>query len=387
VSWSSDNTDASFSSDTSVTDASGEAKADITSKVANANVTVTATCSSVSGTQTVSFTAPVSTNQIANLTITPMDALPGVDEMIAAQVVDADGAPVAADVDVTWSCTDTNALSALTSKTNDKGIATVTANADYPGILPVTASVDGNTALASARFCSTSLKTAFVPNGMDGTLDTYDLKNDVQAVVDAYKNVAAGDLLTFYWDDVHHYTMTVTNPATDFPLTLDITNDFPAACLANGEYCVFYQYLDISGNLNISLPLNLQVSGGHLPATLPAPTFPEGKDGWINLNEANSNSGTPVNMSWAGMATGDTVHVTWKGFDESGIVIAASVYTTDYTVTSDDLTTGYCSLVVPTDNILAIVKGSAQADYLMTPRGGGAEQQSVYASINVDVQP
>lgn len=386
VTWSADDVAVKFADAAAVTDADGKATVNVTSSTANPTVTVTATAETVTGTVSVAFTAAASDNTISSLTVKPMDALPGTDEVFSALVVDADGVPVVG-ATVTWNCEDSAALSATTSDTDSKGVATVTVNSAYAGVLAVTANVGSSYAVATANYARSSLKPVFIPNGMDGELDIYDLKNDVQVVINSYDQASAGDTLIFHWDNVHRSTKAITNPAVDFPITFDITNDFPPACLASGTYSVFYQYTDQAGNINVSLPVNLTISGGNLPATLAAPTFSEGKDGWINLKEANTDGGTPVQITYEGMTEGDSLHVTWQGYDESGIAIPDTYYEVDYAVTADDADAQLCAVVVPTDSIMPIVKGTAQADYLLTPVSGGDKQQSVAAEVGVDVQP
>lgn len=387
VSWTISDANAGLSSTSSVTDIDGSATVDISSSTVNPVVTLKGTADAVNSNDvTVAFTQVVDDSSIKDISIVPMCAKSGESEVISVLVVDAQALPKAG-VTVNWSSEITGVLSDESSVTDDKGIAQVTVTSDisFIGAFLIEATVGAANVVITARFSDPTIPPVFVPNGMDGELDQYDLKGGVQAIIDEYAHATVGDTLIFYWDAVHHYTKQITNIATDFPITIDVTNNFPPACLTNGTYSVFYEYIDSSRNVNISRSLNLTVSGGELPATLPEPTFTEGRDGWINYNEATRDGGTPIAIIYPNMAIGDSLHVTWRGYDESGIIIPASVFETDYTVLDTDLTDG-CSVVVPTDSIMPIVVGTAQADYLLTPVDGSDKQQSVYAAVQVDVQ-
>lgn len=390
INWTSTDTNVVFAAATSMTDASGIATMTITSSVAIPTADIVATSndvSTVTATTSVTFTAVVSEYTVNSVSADPIVAAPGTSVVVSAALVDATGAPAPAGETVTWSADDMSILDVQTSDTDDSGIANVTVTSPASGVLAVTATVGTSSVPAVVRYYDASLPQPFVPNGMDNELDQYDLAEDVQVIINEYANAALGDIVIFHWDEIHSYTVEITDLETDFPISLNVTANFPPACLADGDYELFYEHTDIAGNIDVSTPLDVSVSGGNLPGTLTEPSFPEGTDGWINLNEANSDGGTPVNMMWNGLAVGDSVHLVWQGYDQSGIAISASLYEVDHLVTSEDFAAGSCSEIVPTDYIMPIVKGTAQAYYQLTPVSGESDQLSVAATINVDVQP
>lgn len=315
---------------------------------------------------------------IVNISVDPMVVLPGVNELISVMVVDDASQPAPAGTTVTWSCSFPGSLEGTTSVTDASGIAVMTVISDQSGISTVTATVGSSSKDIVARFYDVNLAPPFVPNGMDGVLDKYDIANVVQLIVEQYPNANTGDFLTVYWDDIHHYTQEITDLATDFPLTLDVTHNFPPACLNNGSYCVFYEYVDKVGNANVSTPLNLTVTG----MTLPPPVFTEDSDGWIDAQEAISLGGTPLAIpAYLGISVGDVVTTYWQGLVD-GIPVASATDTQTYPVTSSDLQSGF-SVVIPTSKITPVGIGEGQAYYSVL-FSDGQSGISPTATINID---
>lgn len=323
------------------------------------------------------------TNKIASVKPEPAVAAPGDTITLSAYVTDESNEPVSG-VTVTWlnmkDDTDTS-----TSDTDSSGIATLDVERDTTGVQFYQVYLGSDTAdavEAEACFYGDSLdNTLVVPNGMDGVLDEYDVGEGVQAIIGRYDSAFTGDYITFWWDNIHSYSLLISDPDTDFPITIDISNNFPPACLADGDYQVFYQYRDESQNNYVSAPLAISVAAGALAPTLAAPTFEDGEDGWINIDEASG--GTNLQIAYEGMAAGDILDTTWQLYDEDHMEVLTAKLDS-YTVLSTDLETGYCLVLVPEDDIPAVQRGSAQAWYQMTPVNGGSIQSSEVGEIGVD---
>lgn len=322
------------------------------------------------------------TNTIASVTAEPLSAKPGTDVTLTAVVLDANGAP-ASGVTVTWvTLLDQKSTTSVTDAT---GVATLSVESDIAAFIPYAVYVDDDSSTATlteARFYNTNTPRVFVPNGMDGELDQYDVAAQVQVIIEPFDDARTGDILTFWWDDIHSFTKQVTDPSTDFPLTIDISNSFPPACLANGTYELFYQYIDPRDNVRVSMPWSVSVTGGVLPPTLAAPEFPQAADdGWINKREADE--GIEIDVSYTGMAINDQIDLTWQLYDEKHIQIDTLILPTQ-TVVQGDLDQGYVKFTLTTDQVPPVQSGSAQAWYTMTPANHGDVQSSIVGEVGVD---
>jgi len=320
------------------------------------------------------------TNTISSITAEPLNAKPGESVTLTAIVLDATGAP-ASGVTVTWvllkdqTSTDT--------VTDDSGLATLTVVSDQAAVIAYAVYVDDDTStvtLGEARFYDSTLQPIFLPNGMDGELDKYDISNPVEVIIEKFTNARADDIITFWWDDIHSFTTQVLDPDTDFPITIDITNTFPPACLSNGTYQLFYQYFDPHGNYAVSVPWTVDVTGGELPPTLPAPEFPQGDDGWINKREADE--GTQINVAYDGIAENDQITLTWQVSDEKHVQMNNVVIS--HPVSADEYAQGFAQIVLSADDVPAVQNGSAEAWYVVTPANHGDVQSSIVGEIGVD---
>lgn len=321
------------------------------------------------------------TNTIASVACEPKSAKPGTDVILTAVVLDDTGAP-ASGVTVTWvSLSD---QTSTTSVTDASGVATQSVHSDIATFIPYAAYVDDDTSTATlteARFYDADTPRVFVPNGMDGELDQYDVAAQVQVIIEPFDQARALDVLTFWWDDVHSFTMQIDDPTTDLPLSIDISNTFPPACLANGTYELFYQYIDTRENVRVSKPWTVTVTGGVLPPTLPAPAFPQAADdGWINKREADA--GIKVDINYTGMLANDQIALTWQLYDEKHIQI--NTLQIPYTVVQADIDQGYVEITLTTDQVPPVQSGSAQAWYTVTPANHGDVQSSIVGEVGVD---
>lgn len=319
------------------------------------------------------------TNTIAAITAEPLNTRPGDTIILTATVLDDAGLPVSG-VTVTWVEQRTQVKTEAT--TDSSGQATQQVTSDTPAVIVYAAFIDdvSTAALTEACFYDANVPPVYVPNGMDGELDKYDIAQQVQVVIDAFSAIRLRDKVVFWWDNIHRYSTEIHSLTDDFPIVIDITDTFPPTCLADGTYELFYQYYDKEGNGGASVPWRVTVTGGGMTPTLPAPTFPEGADGWININEASD--GTQLNIAYNDLASNDQLSVTWQVADEQGIQITS--INIPYIVTADNVAEGYCLVDIPAEAIPGVQRGSAQAWYVMTPANGDDVQSSAVGKVGVD---
>lgn len=311
----------------------------------------------------------------------PMAAAPGEDIIFSVTLINADSTP-AGGVSVSLVKTEDGTTIGPVI-TDASGVAMFDAvTRANPGVdfYQVYIETTATESIGQARFYDSNIKYPTVTNAMDDhALNEYEIATGVQMIVPAYHNVAVGDYLTYYWDDEFHASHSI-EAITDLPLTLDVNTQFPPSCLVDGNYEVFYQYLDEAGNANVSAPWTLTVSGGNQPATLTPPSAPEADDGWININDAAN--GTDIVLSYNNMQANDAITLTWQVYDEGKVVITSVQY--DYSVLAADVTNGFCTITILATDIPSVQRGSADIWYTMQPANGEALQTSEVEHIGVD---
>jgi len=327
---------------------------------------------------------------ITRIVVSPMVAKSNATETISVKVVSADGSAPSTPVTVNW-VADVGLhgkLAADSSLTNTAGIAEVTFTSDNEGFFPIKASIEGGNSykVTAARYQNDEVKAPYVLNSLDGEIDEYDLKSDITVRIPPYPSSKVGDTVVFYWGEIHHTSIEITAANLATNISINITQTFPPACLIDGKYQLFYEHIDEANNPEVSKPMEVTVTGGKLPSTLPEPTFPEATTGLINNRKAESEGGTPVEIAYLKMAADDILHLVWEGYNDSNFNIPEAHYEVEYPVTAADVTAKKVTLVVPTDNITAIGEGTAQAYYELTPASGGDKETSAVAEVNVDTQ-
>lgn len=104
-----------------------------------------------------------------------------------------------------------------------------------------------------------SLVAPFITNAEDGVLNYFEVKNGVQMEVPNYGDVSEGDMVTVFWGNVFKLERIVLDPE-EIPFYYDVSNDFPPACLYDGEYMVYYTVEDKVGNITTSDAVTIKVS-------------------------------------------------------------------------------------------------------------------------------
>jgi hypothetical protein len=220
------------------------------------------------------------------------------------------------------------------------------------------------------------------------TIDEYDAKAGITLTVYEYLDAGDGDNVKIVWGSARSESYTIFSVEDDFPLNIDILNDWPPECHSDGNYDVYYVATDRFGNLSESSHVPLIIDAGLNPGTLPAPVVPDAAPGYINYNAASDD--VEVQITYPDMAEGDSIQLIMKGYD-SGSDIEKFVSNYDsYTVTADDVSAGLVDMLntVTLANMEEIGENAyALFWYTVIPSGSTATQSSVSLRVTVDVIP
>ncbi|QMM55238.1 hypothetical protein HVX06_22170 (plasmid) [Enterobacter sp. RHB15-C17] len=329
-------------------------------------------------------------NIISDKTTLPADG--SLTATLSATIID-DAAAAAPDgTPVTWAATGAGAVDNTTSTTS-AGVATalLTANDSGDGTINITATTADDLIGKTAHVSVFEPLAAPVVNGATTddqfTLDYYDLQIGVELSIPHYSGAAANDTVTFFWGEAYSNSKVLTDPNSELPWVINVTEDCPPACLADGEYQVYYTARDVAGNATDSSYLNLKVSdGGETAPTLAKPEVPVANDGYINIDDTTQ--GVTVTASYASMVAGDVITLYWTAMDVDGNQIdAASTVTPAYTVvdgeTSHDWDMPY-DMFYP-DGIG--FEGSFEAYYTVMVAGETALELSHSTTGQIDTVP
>ncbi|MFP2240970.1 hypothetical protein ACLEX4_20910 [Pseudescherichia vulneris] len=311
---------------------------------------------------------------------------------LTATIVDENAAPAPDDTPVSWAVTGAGTVDVPTSATVG-GVVNAVLTADNSGA----ASVDITATTADDLTGKTVYVSVFTPlaaptvNGATEedlyTLDYYDLQIGVELSIPHYSGAAANDTVTFVWGEAYSNSKVLTDPNSELPWVINVTEECPPACLADGEYQVYYTASDVAGNTTESSHLDLTVSdGGETAPTLSKPRVPAAEDGYINIDDAAP--GVTVTVSYASIAAGDVITLYWAGMDMNGNQIAAaSTVMPAYTAVDGD--TGH-DWVIPSDMFYPGglgFEGSFEAYYTVMVAGSTALELSYSATGQIDTVP
>ncbi|TCL04666.1 hypothetical protein [Sodalis ligni] len=181
-------------------------------------------------------------------------------------------------------------------------------------VLQVRATIDGSSAVVYVAAYNPGSAQVYVSNAGDNIIDQYDINDKIQALVPAAISLAPFQTYTFYWGGQARERLTTTNAGGQVigvPWVVDVTEDFPrSSVLSDGNYEVFYEARDPSGNSVVSTPRTITVQGSDAsPATLAAPQLlPANLNNRINLLAAYYNPSLLIPPQAA--LTGGTYEVT-----------------------------------------------------------------------------
>jgi hypothetical protein len=220
-----------------------------------------------------------------------------------------------------------------------------------------------------------------------------------------------GDRVQLYWNaQAVDSQFVVTTAGTD------VTRTVPASVLAahspgtwNVHYIVVRElattpFVNASGSptQRVEVKDSTDLPGGGDPLAAPkwveGPASPGDPD-QIDYDKAVSGGGTPVRIyGYINMAVKDRVTAVFHGYDSitppGGDLVPGAEYAFEHEVTSDDLIPQrdesvdppadavFIDVLIPTDNLLAILFGRATFDYTITNVAGevSAEQAWIYVA-------
>jgi len=208
--------------------------------------------------------------------------------------------------------------------------------------------------------------------------------------IPAYPGIAIGDRVTLYWvgyinNDISQQSITQINHNVqhDELFGFDVYVSTPFILVegldrAKAWYVVSKNesrnerskdgsvFIDATGNIG-----------------LPEPSFIEGDDGWLDIYEATSNSGTPIAVPvYSGMNLNDTVVIHWQGYNKDGGLITETKHDIIKCVNENDLADGF-QVNIPTMKIIPIEVGTAFCYYDVFYVDGTSGSSSG-ASIKID---
>ena len=355
-----------------------------------ADYTITVTSSSEAA-----VTANVSLTIVQDRTITlePENLISnqGTPLPLKATVLDSSGNGIDA-VTVNWSV-DEGALYITTdqtsSQTGEDGVASANAICTLQGVEGViTAKLDTfTTASCNVFFSSPTVPPVSILNADDHYLDASEIALGVELYIpDPGKGpYTGGDFITLYWGEAGKVVDSKQFPidaSTQFPIPVDISKAFNPSCLYDGDYSVFYVFEDRNQNTHCSQNFPLTVSGVEPPPSVEAPTFPEASNNIINANAAAG--GTPMRISYSGMAEGDSVTIFWQEYSSTGEAISRSAFTTTFTVNAQDVAFRFHEEFIPQDKIIPVLtRGTGQGFYNVILASDGSTVVSATATVDV----
>lgn len=206
-----------------------------------------------------------------------------------------------------------------------------------------------------------------------------------------YPGITVGDNVTVYWVGVKNgevIQQSITkvahtvqaNELDGFDVLIATAFIIPGN-LDSARAWYVVQHTDIRNERSENGIVNIDTSSGIM---LPAPTFTEGTDGWIDAEEAVSNSGTPVNIpAYTGIGIGDVVTTHWQGFSQNGTPVDGAKYDAITLVNAADIATGF-QVTIPTTNITPVGIGYATCyyDVIFADTTAGS---SLAAQVGIDV--
>lgn len=216
--------------------------------------------------------------------------------------------------------------------------------------------------------------------GNDGWINYTEASDGTPVDIPAYPGIAAGDVVTVNWQGYSNntplnntaystvYTVSASEVADGFAIIVPSADILPIG-IGTGQ--AWYQVTFVStGNTGTSAAAIVNIDTTH-NQLLPAPTFPEASDDGV-IDSTEYADGTPVQVSYPGMAIGDGVTLYWQGYKDDDITpVAGTAWSAIYLITSMDVLAGYFELIIPVDFIAPINNGYATGKYTVAWSTGG----------------
>jgi len=250
---------------------------------------------------------------------------------------------------------------------------------------------------AQVNIAETTLPAPVFPEGNDGWIDASEANSSlgISLAIPAYPGISVNDIVTSYWDGLVKGTpvLTAFNIDTHIVVAADVASGFitriPSTAITPigiGEGQAYYRVSFYDGSRGVSAPALVNVDTLH-NQLLPAPTFPEASNGGITLSEAAD--GTPMQISYPGMAAGDGISVYWQGYkSDATTLVSGSGFSEIHTVTAQDVQAQKVTLTIPSANITLIGNGSAIGQYQVAFLAGGmANSASIQVTVMAEPTP
>ena len=331
---------------------------------------------------------------IVDITASPIVTTPGTAITLSAFIHNADGTFAPEGVPVTWEVVSGQlyiSLSGSTSVTDAAGKAVMQATASAPSGGTVRVLTEGSVMEYNIHFCDARLAAPAVVNAEeDHQLDAHEIALGVTVHVPppvSYFFPQPNEIITLYWDGVDQMSYILPDPPV-FPLVINATKDFSASCFYDGSYEVFYDYIDIYGNVHSSMSFPLDIIGSPPPVTLPPPSFPEADtSGTISNASVVENKGVDIRVNYPQMIEGEKVSVSWCGYQRaSDIPIPETLWTETRSLSVEEAVTQSAIFHIPLEYIVPAGdeygEGYYEVGYLNDEKG-----LSGSADINITSAP
>jgi hypothetical protein len=246
----------------------------------------------------------------------------------------------------------------------------------------ITRNSDGTNALSFDAEVTLNGVVEFLENphftdALNGWLTQYDVADGIRIYINAYSNMAAGDLITLIWRGFNTENEAV--PDVDGRVeyrvsSADITHgiihltlsSYVAEAINSGKIEIYYRVKSTSTPYRVS---HAKIAFINMSAerTLPAPTFPQASNGTIKLGDIHSDSGIVIEIAYPSIAIGDRVIVVMRGEDKQGAEVPDS--NSPYELIVDN--TGAQNITVSASYADAVgAEGTLYATYMVTTTAG-----------------
>ncbi|HIE5387214.1 TPA: hypothetical protein ACXNPR_000519 [Enterobacter cancerogenus] len=234
-----------------------------------------------------------------------------------------------------------------------------------------------------------------IPAGNDGWIDCNELTaaNGVEIDVLPSTQFVAGSGVVVYWQGYDATGAAISSTAFQTPshsLTpADITEGFSVLIPAGyvtpigiGSAQAWYAVTSPSIP-GVSGVAGVRVDAQHC-SLLPPPVFPDAAgDNTLTGSEITADNGTDMNISYPGMAAGDTVAAFWVGYLSSpDSPVSGATWTETRTLTAAEVQAQQAIFHVPAVNITPVGNGFGEGRYQVMYSNGGIASSDVK---NVDI--
>lgn len=244
--------------------------------------------------------------------------------------------------------------------------------------------VSSVSATVNIDMTQTTLPAPLFPEGNDGWITYSEAVDGTPVKIPAYTGITAGDAVTIVWQgyqnnepisdtqDVQLHTVVATEVETGFSIQVPSSAITPVGI---GQGQAYYSVVFSNGDNGVSAAATVNVDTTHTQL-LTAPVFPEATSDGV-IDETEYADGTPMQISYQGMAAGDSVSLWWQGYLEDGVTpISGTAWSAIHTVLAQDIQSGNFTEIIPPEFISPIGNGYAIGHYSVTFIAGGMSESN-----------